>query len=111
MKPPLCPWGSNASALVECRGIRSRWIEAFRLAVDVDDAELRAARDDLENELLLRREEAPYDLVRDALDRFIARATETARQIEQDPKRTGELDRQFAADQRRFEASVRGQKH
>jgi len=56
------------------------WLHAFRrMADDVRDPERRAIEEDFKSELLLRKSEPPYNMVREEFERFIA---ETDRAIQ-----------------------------
>jgi hypothetical protein len=83
------------------------WISAFRnMADDIRDYERRAKEEDLKSEILLRKREPPYDLVREEFERFIA---ETDRAIEdlksEDPLRFEEIGREIDRELKTFKST------
>lgn len=77
--------------------LKAQWVNAFkRMIADLRTPELRQAAQDLEAELVLRKEDAPYDLVRAELAAFSAAAMAAIEMLRKDPERFAKADQELA---------------
>jgi CRISPR/Cas system CSM-associated protein Csm2 small subunit len=87
--------------------LTAAWVHAFRSMVDnVRDPERRAVEEDFTSELLLRKSEPPYQLVREEFERFTAECDRAMRDLEtEDPSRFEEMAKEIDRDLETFKST------
>jgi len=79
--------------------LKERWVFAFKeWASNLRQEKHRQAREDIESELALRREELPYGAVQPEKEALIEQFRVLYKQLEKDPKRLKEVNDELAED-------------
>ena len=92
--------------------IKARWVAAFKVwATNWHREQNRELRTDLEAELSIRKDRAPYKSVKNEMDSLKNAAKEAMRLFESNPKRLEELERDLRAEFDAFAESQRTRKH
>jgi hypothetical protein len=87
--------------------LTAAWVHAFRSIVDkVRDPERRAIEEDFASELLLRKSEPPYELVREEFERLTVECGRAIRDLEtEDPSGFEEMGKEIDRGLERFKST------
>ena len=81
--------------------LKGRWVDLFRELAELDNTHERE-RNDIEAELSLRKDEAPYDLVLAEMDSFTKKVFAGVEEVMQDPDRMEDAENDLLADFKAF---------